>query len=342
MFNEARIKLTGWYLLIIMVISLSFSVAIYAGINGELVRIGNLQTARQERVDTISSFLKQNGFPIPPEVQSLESETVEEARFRIISALGLINVSILVVSGLGGYLLAGFTLDPISKMVRRQREFIGNASHELRTPLTSLKTEIEVALRDKGPSLAGYRKLLQSNLEDVNSMQRLSNYLLELNRYENSETKIDISKVDLSEIVAQAIKKVEPMASKKKIKIVAKLQKTKVNGNSDALIELSTILIDNAIKYSGKSKKIEVKTKNKGILEVKDFGIGIPQTDLPHIFERFYRSEISRSKVKVDGYGLGLSIAKSITDKLGGKIKVNSKIGQGTTFTVYIPTGRRI
>lgn len=342
MFNEARIKLTGWYLLIIMIISFSFSVAIYAGINSELVRIGKTQKTRQESVDTISTFFKQNGFPIPPEVQSLEAETVEEARFRIISALGLINFSILVVSGLGGYLLAGFTLDPISKMVKRQREFIGNASHELRTPLTSLKTEIEVALRDKGPSLAGYKKLLQSNLEDVNSMQRLSNYLLELNKYENSETKIDITKVDLAGSVAQAIKKVEPIAAKKKIKIIAKLQKTKVNGNSDALIELSTILIDNAIKYSGKSKRVEVKTKNKGILEVKDFGIGIPQADLPHIFERFYRSEISRSKVKVDGYGLGLSIAKSITDKLGGKIKVNSKIGQGTTFTVYIPTGRRI
>jgi two-component system sensor histidine kinase CiaH len=342
MFKEARIRLTGYYLLIIMVISLGFSLAIYVGINNELVRIGNLQKVRQERMDTISSFLKQNGLPIPADVQSLESETVEQARVRIITALGLINVSILVVSGLGGYLLAGLTLDPISKMVRRQREFVGNASHELRTPLTSLKTEIEVALRDKKMNTNDFKELLRSNLEDVNNMQRLSNYLLELNRYENSDIKIDIEKIGLAEVVAEALKKVEPIAAKKKIKIISKLQKTKVNGNRDALIELSTILIDNAIKYSGKSKRIEVKTKNKGVLEVKDFGIGIPPADLPHIFERFYRSEISRSKVKIDGYGLGLSIAKSIIDKLGGRIKVNSKIGQGTTFTVYIPTGRRI
>lgn len=340
MFKEARIKLTGWYLLIIMVISLGFSLAIYAGINSELIRIDNLQKARQNNVDTISGFLRQNGLPLPAEIQSIESETVEQARLRIVSALGLINVSILVVSGLGGYLLAGLTLDPISKMVRRQKEFIGNASHELRTPLTSLKTEIEVALRDKKMNANDFKELLKSNLEDVNNMQRLSNYLLELNKYENSETKIDITKVDLAEAVGLAIKKVEPVAVKKKIKIVSKLQKTKVNGNSDALMELSTILIDNAIKYSGKSKKIEVKTKNKGVLEVKDFGIGIPEADLPHIFERFYRSEVSRSKVKIDGYGLGLSIAKSIIDKLGGRIKINSKIGQGTTFTVYIPTGR--
>ena len=262
MFKEARIKLTGWYLLIIMVISLSFSVAIYVGINRELVRIGNLQKARQESVDNMSNFLRQNGLPIPSEIQSLDWETVEQARLRIISALGLINISILVISGIGGYLLAGLTLDPISKMVKKQKEFVGNASHELRTPLTSLKTEIEVALRDKGLSIAEYRKLLRSNLEDVNSMQRLSNYLLEQNRYENSDTNLEIKKVDLADVVSSSIKKVKPLADKAKVKITVKLIKTKVNGNEDALKELLTILLENAIKYSGKSKKVEVKTKS--------------------------------------------------------------------------------
>lgn len=342
MFHEARIKLTGWYLLIIMVISLAFSVAIYAGINSELVRIGDMQKSKQERAEIINSLLVQKGLPVPPESLSFDSETVNEARLRIISALGLINASILVISGLGGYLLAGLTLDPISKMVKKQKEFVGNASHELRTPLTSLKTEIEVALRDKNTTLAEYKKLIQSNLEDVNNMQRLSNYLLELNKYENSDTKVDITKIDLAEVVAQVIKKIKPIAAKKKIRIISKLQKTKVNGNEDALTELSTILIDNAIKYSGKSNKVEVKTKNRGVLEVSDYGIGIPSADLPHIFERFYRSELSRSKENVNGYGLGLSIAKSIVDKLGGKIKVKSKPGQGTTFSIQLPTGRRI
>ena len=338
MFKEARLKLTGWYLALIMAISLSFSVAIYAGIDRELIRIGDMQRSRQARVDTISNFLTQNGLPVPPEAQPANEDTVEAARLRIISVLGLINISILIVSGLGGYFLAGLTLDPISKMVKEQKEFVSNASHELRTPLTSLKTEIEVALRDKGPSLAEYKKLLESNLEDVNSMQRLSNYLLELNRYEDADVNLEIKKVDLAEAVTQAIKKVEPVASNKKIKIVAKLSKVIVNGDEDALTELSTILIDNAIKYSGRSKKVEVKTVGRGELEVKDFGIGISEADLPHIFERFYRVECSRCKDKVDGYGLGLSIAKSIVDKLGGKIKVESKLGRGTTFSVQIPT----
>jgi len=338
MFKEARIKLTGWYLLIIMAISLSFSVAIYAGVNRELVRIGDMQKARQARVDTISNFLIQNGLPVPPESRSPSEEPVEAARLRIISALGLINLAILVISGLGGYFLAGLTLDPISKMVREQKEFVSNASHELRTPLTSLKTEIEVALRDKGMPPSEYKRLLQSNLEDVNGMQKLSNYLLELNRYENSDLRLEIMRLNLVEVVKKVIGKVGPLADKEKIKITTKLQKALVKGNEDALTELSTILIENAIKYSGKSKSVEVKTKSDGILEVKDYGIGISEADLPHIFERFYRAECSRCKEKVDGYGLGLSIAKSIVDKLGGRIKVESKLGQGTTFSVQFPT----
>lgn len=337
MFKEARIKLTLWYLAIIMAISLSFSVAIYAGVNNELSRIGSVQRARQARVDTISNFLTQNGLPIPPEPQNPQEETVESARIRIISILGLIDLSILIISGLGGYFLAGLTLDPISKMVKEQKEFVSNASHELRTPLTSLKTEIEVALRGEELKISDARELLKSNLEDVDSMQRLSNYLLELNRYENADMNLEIKKVDLAEVVGQIIEQVKPVAGKEKIKINPELRKTVVRGNEDALAELSKILIENAIKYSGKSKTVEVKTKNGGILEIKDYGIGIPEDNLPHVFERFYRGDSSRSKEKIVGYGLGLSIAKSIVDKLNGKIKVVSAVGKGSTFTVQIP-----
>jgi signal transduction histidine kinase len=221
-------------------------------------------------------------------------------------------------------------------MVNDQKTFIGNASHELRTPLTSLKTEIEVALRDQKMTTAEARKLLKSNLEDVDSMQRLSNYLLELNRYENSEIKLETKKIELSGIIQKSIEKVKPVADKQKIKIKKTLVKVYVKGNEDALIELSKILIENAIKYSSPGKSIEIKTKKNGIFEVKDNGIGIAEKDVPYIFNRFYRVEPSRSKLKVDGYGLGLSIAKSIVDKLGGKIRVVSKIEKGSTFSIQL------
>jgi signal transduction histidine kinase len=256
MFHEARIKLTGWYLAIIMALSLSFSLAIYVGVNRELIHIGDLQAARQQRVDTINTFLKQNGLPIPPEIQSLGEETVEAARLRIISVLGLINLSILIIAGLGGYFLAGQTLDPISKMVKEQKEFVSNASHELRTPLTSLRTEIEVALRSKDLGINEVRGLLKSNLEEVDSMQRLSNYLLDLNRYENADIHLEIKKVDLDKVVVGVVKKIRPIADKSKVRIVSKLQKTTVRGNEDALTELLTILIENAVKYSGEGKRV--------------------------------------------------------------------------------------
>ena len=323
MFKEARVKLTAWYLLIIMTISLSFSMAIYAGVNAELLRVYNLQFTKQQKID------------------AFDLETIESARLRIIWTLGIINLSILVISGMGGYLLAGITLDPISKMVREQKEFIGNASHELRTPLTSLKTEIEVALRDKNMTIKDARKLFKSNLEEVDNMRSLSNHLLSLNRYEKASD-INFSKVNLKEIATEATKRTSVLATAKKIKVKLKLKNIIVRGDKVAFIELASILLENAIKYSPNGNKVEVRVKNGGTLEVQDFGMGINKEDIPHIFERFYRVEHSRSKEKTNGYGLGLSIAKSIVEKFGGKIKVSSVIGKGSTFSIQFPSAKNI
>jgi len=210
-------------------------------------------------------------------------------------------------------------------MVDKQKEFVSNASHELRTPLTSLKTEMEVALRDKKLTLKDARSLLSSNLEDVDKIQKLSNYLLKLNRYERDD-RIPFARVDLKEVVTKA-------AGNFKYKFNLSLQKSVVKGSEDSLIDLVMVLLDNAIKY-GNGKKIEVRTKKGGILEVIDHGMGIAKEDMPHIFERFYRADASRNKNKSESYGLGLSIAKSIVEMHKGTIEVKSKLGQGTTFRV--------
>lgn len=325
MFKEARVKLTAWYLAIIMVISLSFSVVIYIGVNRELVRFENEQTVRQHWAEGLDTILRTNGLPIPPDrPPAIDSETIEASRLRIITVLGIINLSILALAGAGGYFLAGITLEPIKKNMDEQKDFISNASHELRTPLTSLKTEIEVALRDKNLSLSDSKSLLKSNLEDVDKIQKLSNYLLELNKFENKRADIPMSEVDLKSVVEKATKK---------MRVKTDLKKSVVTGNEDSLIELVTILVDNAVKYSLKGKDVAVRTRPGGILEVEDHGVGIPAADIPHIFERFYRSDKSRG---TDGYGLGLSIAKSTVDAHGGKISVESKVGKGSKFTVVI------
>lgn len=337
MFKEARIKLTAWYLVIIMAISLSFSCAIYAGVDRELVRMDNMRKDRQSRIETIENILLQKGFPPPKDNFVKNKEMIKEARVRIITSLGIINLSILFLSGVGGYFLAGLTLDPIQKMVKEQKEFIGNASHELRTPITSLKTEIEVALRDKNMNLKSARELLKSNLEDVEGIQELSNYLLKLNHFDNFDNKIEILVINLGKIVSDVVDTYVPIALQKNIKITKKIQDININGNEESVKEITSILIDNAIKYSGKSKKIEVSTKKDGSLLVRDFGIGIKEKDLPHIFDRFYRADSSRSKENVEGFGLGLSIAKSIAEKINAKISVQSKEGKESTFVVEFP-----
>ena len=306
MFKRARIKLTVYYLAIIMAISVFFSLIIYRGATFELQRIETRQAQRRPMIGA------------PP---ILDPEIIEETKGRIALSLIALNGIILVMSGIAGYFLAGKTLEPIRKNMKEQKEFIGSASHELRTPLTSLKTEIEVGLRDKKLTAGGARKVLISNLEEVNKMQKLSDYLLRLNRLESGKNVFAMSKVDLKKVAIGAI-------GKRRVK--SDLEKSTVVGNEDALSELIGILLDNAFKYSPKDKSVSIKVKDKQI-EVADKGAGISKSDLPYIFDRFFRSDKSRTK---DGYGLGLSIAKQIADLHGAKIKVESKLGVGSTFKV--------
>lgn len=302
-FDHARTKLTIYYLAIIMAISLFFSVIIYQGATSELARIENRQKA-----------IRPNPmFVIAPEI-------VEETKSRIFFSLLTLNLIILGVSGLSGYFLSGKTLEPISKMIDEQKNFVSNASHELRTPLSSLKTEIEVFLREKKVNLKDAKTLINSNLDDVNNMVKLSNYLLRLNKFQNGMSDIKFEKVGLSEVCKKAI-------GKNNVNLTE--DQSIVKGNFDSLVELVTILIENAIKY-GNGKPVEVSVLKKQIV-IKDHGIGISSGDLPHIFERFYRGNKARGK---DGYGLGLSIAKQIVELHNAEIKVKSKLGIGSTFKV--------
>ena len=306
MFKRARIKLTVYYLAIIMAISVFFSLIIYNGATFELQRIETRQVQRRPMIGA------------PP---ILNPEIIDETKRRIALSLFATNIVVLGLSAASGYFLAGKTLEPIKKNMEEQKEFIGSASHELRTPLTSLKTEIEVGLRDNKLTPDDTRKILVSNLEEVNKMQKLSDYLLRLNRLESGKNVFGMSKVDLKKVAIKAIGK---------RRVQSDLEKSVVVGNEDALSELVGILLDNAFKYSPEGHDISVSVRDKQI-EVSDKGIGIPKGDLPYIFDRFYRSDKSRTK---DGYGLGLSIAKQIADLHGAKIKVESKLGAGSTFKV--------
>jgi signal transduction histidine kinase len=332
MFSNARIKLTAWYLLIIMLVSIMFSTVIYLGASHELSRIERVQKARpQELAERLAPPVRT--FRIDPEV-------LEESRSRVRLALIMINMIILGFSGTAGYFLAGRTLGPIEEMIDEQNKFITGASHELRTPLTALKTSTEVGLRDKNLTITDAKSLLRGNLEEVENLKILSDNLLRLSQFEQVNGDIVMKSVPVAEILAEAMKKVNTLAREKGIAIELPKEKTKVRGDKGSLVELMVILFDNAIKYSPKGSKIKVFADShdrKVSIKVKDMGMGIDEKDIKHIFDRFYRGDKARSKENISGYGLGLSIAKKTAGLHGGTVEVESKVGKGSTFTITLP-----
>lgn len=349
MFEKARLKLTAWYLLIIMIVSLLFSGVIYYGVNQEFTRIERIEKQRQQEekegmLPTLQQFqqqLQQRGSsPLRIVIRPrYDPQMIQSSRMRIITILGLVNLAILLLSGLAGYFLAGRTLRPIQAMVDEQNRFITDASHELRTPLTALRSEIEVALRNKTLTLAQAKKILESNLEEAVSLQSLSDNLLELSQNGRPTNRNVFSSVSLTDCVEGAVKKLGKLAEKRQIRIRKNLQAVLLQGIPDRICELVIILLDNAIKYSPPKSTITITTKKtdgKAILTVSDQGIGIEKKDLPHIFDRFYRANKSRSK-DTPGYGLGLSIAKKIVHMHNGTINVESSLGKETTFIVQLP-----
>ncbi len=341
-FHYARLKLTAWYLLIIMSISIIFSVLIFKAWTLEIDRFERAQRFFIER------RLQEGSLPLPPPdgrralfngVQ-MNPELIAETKQRILLMLIAANAAILVITGGLGYFLAGRTLKPIREMIDEQNRFITDASHELKTPLTALRSEFEVAILDeKKLQLKEAQNLIKSGFEEIVSLQGLAENLLELTQQQKKIGTLKTEDVSLLEVVEAALKKVIPLAKQKHIAIDDQVDDFILRGETHSLTELFVILLDNAIKYSDKNSKVTLtsgKTDHHIEVEVKDTGIGIDEKDIPHIFDRFYRADKSRSKTP--GYGLGLSIAKKIIEIHSGSISVESKINKGTKFIVKLPT----
>lgn len=182
-----------------MVISVFFSLLVYRGLVSELQRSLHVQALRYvPRIDRSGEVLGYDGSiqapytrRLPPTgVLLLDPAVFEDAKRRVALQLFYINLGILGFSGMAGYFLAGRTLNPIEAMLDEQKRFIADASHELRTPLTAMKTEIEVALRDKGLDAEYARELLRSNLEEVDKLKMLSDDLLSLGSYQKENGKL--------------------------------------------------------------------------------------------------------------------------------------------------------
>lgn len=336
MFNSARLKLTAWYVLILMSVSVLFSVAFYEVSTREIQQLIDRIEYDEQRADAII-FKRPH---LPPHILTLEE--LYGAKSRLGLRLMVINIAILLVAGGASYFLAAKTLRPIKEMVDEQNQFITDASHELRTPIATLRAEMEASLLEKKITDLEARSLIISNLEELSTIQELSNRLLLLAQSPSLKTSKESEKLAVTESLKLATKKVKALAKKKKIKILEEFSKDAQNyfilAAKDEVTEVFVILLDNAIKYSPTQSVITTSvtaTKSKIQITISDQGIGISQKDLPHIFKRFYRADTSRSQA--DGYGLGLAIAKKIVERHQGSIQAKSSSDKGTTFLIQFP-----
>ena len=220
----------------------------------------------------------------------------------------------------------------------QQKQFTADASHELRTPLAVLISEAQTTLARERTS-AEYRETVEACLAAAQQMRRLTERLLQLARLDAGESAFEKTVVNLAECAAHCIDQIRPLAAERGIQIRTELEPARTTGDDELLSQVITNLLTNAIHYNKERGEILVATKvesNEVILRVSDTGIGISESDLPHLFKRFYRAD--KSRARADGRsGLGLAICKAIVDAHGGRIEVSSEAGKGATFTVRLP-----
>lgn len=309
----------------IMALSISFSVILYQVSSEELGRGFSVNTGPGQQFFTNFDAFEQ-----------VRLQQVAESNARLARNLVLINFATLAIGGGASYLLARRTLKPIQDAMDAQNRFTSDASHELRTPLAVMQTEVEVALRNQKLSKTEARSQLKSVLEEVNKLRTLSDRLLQL----ANGKELDMSPTAIDDVATEAVNRMIAAAQTKKISVQNTVGPQKVNGNAGSLTDLLAILIDNAIKYSPSNTTIRIASKATDghvTLTVADQGIGIKAGEMPYIFDRFYRADSSRSKQNVPGHGLGLSIAKHITDLHKGTISATSTPGKGTIFKIVLP-----
>jgi signal transduction histidine kinase len=363
--DAATIRLIFTYLSIIMCLSIGFSIIFYRtsteSLDSLTVRANGIQIMKTAQTAPAPTPVPSNNEELlgisgtnstgagPTLITRANANTlntqlqqgVHQIRVNLVRHLLILNSEALVCSSIFSYFLARRTLHPMEEAMDTQSRFSSDASHELRTPLTALRTRNEVALRKSELTLREAKTVIQTSVEQTIKLEKLSDGLLRLSR--NDRTNLQKTPVTLSDVVTEATNRIIEPAQVKHINIDDTLPDITVMGDAESLTQIVTILLDNAIKYSqaGGTIHLEGESKGKyGLLHVRDEGIGIRATDLPHIFERFYRADYARTKYGNHGYGLGLSIAKKLIIQNKGDISVESTLDEGTIFTLTLPLAK--
>ncbi|ENQ3104717.1 two-component system, OmpR family, sensor histidine kinase ResE [Bacillus sp. 491mf] len=229
------------------------------------------------------------------------------------------------------------------RLEKMRKDFIANVSHELRTPMVMLQGYSEAILDDIVQTKEEVHEFVQIIYDESVRLGRLVNELLDLARMESGHVELHISEVDVVPFVEKIARKFQGIAKEKEVQLLVDYR-TSIEQHSfdpDRMEQVLTNLIDNAIRHTNTGGKVSliIDEKSNGIVfEVSDSGVGIPEEDIPFLFERFYKADKARTRGKTGGTGLGLAIAKNIVRGHEGKITVSSVVGEGTTFSVYLPS----
>lgn len=229
-------------------------------------------------------------------------------------------------------------LDKMDRSFAAQRRIIQDVSHELKTPLTIIMGELEVALK-KMRDPEEYHAILASCFEESKKIKGIIDDILMLARLDTTAlTKEDMKPIDLYVLLKQVLEDIKVLAKDKEIQIIFLARsEMRMNANETLLKRLFANLLENAVKYTPPQGRIRVGLDEDDrfvMVEITDNGVGIPEEDLPYIFDRFYR--VDKARVG-EGIGVGLSIAKSIVEAHQGSIRVESKLGLETTFKIFFP-----
>jgi two-component system, OmpR family, manganese sensing sensor histidine kinase len=243
-----------------------------------------------------------------------------------------------VVVALCGWWLSGIAMQPVRDSYQRLKQFTADASHELRNPIAVIQTNVQVALADNDPTMQYQQLEIIERL--TRRLGRLLDDLLFLARQDSGIANSPMEMCNLDRVLDQVVEEQRVIAQTKQVELEMSNRDINLSvlGNSDRLVRLFTNLVSNAITYTPEGGKVSISSaivmpQNQIQVQVCDTGIGIPESALPHIFERFYRHQPQST----GGSGLGLAIAKAITDYHRGQIKVESTPGSGTVVTVTLP-----
>lgn len=300
----------------------------------------NKKNKGKVKIDDYTYKYEKRSFGNYSKIVLLNISSEEDLKIRLIEIFVIVGFISLIFLLIISIFLTNKSIEPIKETFNKQKQFIADASHELKTPLAIIKTNTSLLLSNPEDTIKNQSKWIKYIESQSDRMSDLVNEMLSLAKLDIEENKLIISTINLSNIIERMLLTFDAVIFENKISLNTNINKNiMINGNEDSIKKLFSILMDNAVKYTNEGGSISVslvsdKTKTK--LIIKNTGDGIPKDKLSKIFERFYRADDSRDR-ETGGYGLGLSIAKSIVTQHKGKIYASSNLYKDATFTVELP-----